>query len=280
MLPHLESLSVPLDVEEAAEAVFMEHPHLLGAIGANVAPIAHALGSTPLPVPMPEVVFDGSDLEAHRRAARRTPLYAAHLARWARRTLVPAFCAITPSGAPLPLADETLAVLREQLQAAVVAEPLPFGGDLPTCEDLLVEAPPDAVDWPRVVSAILTDAEAERALHWSGAEAAFSALDQTRTELVMLNGDAPRIVGEFMDEFLDAVSIGYDIAWLIAHLETWRVIHPALQTAGHRARATGELRSVATQTLGEAVLPSALDLIGHVAAFVADAVEGPTRRGA
>jgi hypothetical protein len=271
MLPFLETLSVPHDVEEAAEAVFTEHPHLLGTIGANVAPIARALGAAPLPVPMPVVVFDGSDLEANRRAARRTPLYAAHLARWARRTLVPAFCAITPSGAPLPLADETLAVLREQLQGAVVSEAVPFGGDLPTCEDLLVEAPPDAVDWPRVVCAVLTDAEAERALHWCGAEAAFSALDQTCTELVMLTSDASRVVSDYMGEFLDAVSIGYDIAWLIAHLETWRVIYPALQSAGHRARAAGELRSVATQALGEAVLPSALDLIGHVAAFVSDA---------
>src|SRR5215831_19295265 len=119
MLPHLETLAVPPDVEDAAAEAFGDDAALLEALGANLTPIARALANSPLPVPMPAVTLQGASPAAHRRAACRAPLYAAHLARWARRTLVPAFCSITPSGAPLPLGTETLDVLRRELQDAV-----------------------------------------------------------------------------------------------------------------------------------------------------------------
>jgi len=176
------------------------------------------------------------------------------------------------------VAPETLDLLREQLRDAVVAESHGFAGELPTCEDLLSEASPDAADWGRVLTAVLADAEAERALNWCGAEAAFGALDQTRTMLATIGSEAARVVGDFMDEHVETVATGYDIAWLVAHHETWRAIYPALPTAGHRARAAGELRSVAAQALGEAVLPSALDLVGHAAAFVEDARDPVSER--
>jgi hypothetical protein len=280
MLPYLPSIVVPPDVEAASEEVFGDEPCLLDALGGHVAPIARALARSPLPVTLPVVSLAGASPAARRLASRRTPLHAAHLARWARRTLVPSFCAITPSGAPLPVAVETVDVLREQLHGAVAAESVGFAGDLPTCEELLSEGSPDAADWARVLTAVLADAEAERALNWCGAEAAFGALDETRGALAAIGGDAARIVAEFIDEHVEAVSLAYDIAWLVAHHETWRVIYPALPTVGHRARAAGELRSVAAQALGEAVLPSALDLVSHTAAFVEDACGPISARGA
>ncbi len=280
MAPHLETIDLPDGLEDQAEAA-LGQPFLLDGLAWGLREMVDLLaghepppGAIDLGVParaLRDRLFDldAADFETHQRAIRRTPRHLAALSRFARRTVVPAYA--TMADLPPIGGGGALDGLRAEFGAAVAPIGGTRGGLLPTCEELLAEAPPDHASWERLAIALVADNEADRVLRHSGLIVLSEIVDDLLDHL-QDGAEQPGQLLDWVEGERDAIADAHAFAWLAAHREAWRRTSSQMARSGHRARDLTGIRNLVATGLHEAAMPCSLDLLGQLAMFVDDAL--------